>query len=86
MTVQSAVEIMKESLLSSVWIGDSEGLTPSLVVDVSPDDGVPVAPVSDPVEARLHVVRDLPQHGDLTLAQENIGSLPNWNKKQTLSL
>ena len=79
MTLQSY--IMKDSLLSSVWIGHSEGLTPSLVVDVSPDDGVPVPPVPDPVEARLHVVRDLPQHGDLTLSKDHICSFPNWNKK-----
>ena len=79
--MQSGVHIIKDSLPCSVWIGDSEGLTPALVVDVAPDDGVPVPPVPDPVEARLHVVRDLPQHGDLTLSKDHICSLPNWNKE-----
>ena len=79
--MQSGVHIIKDSLPCSVWIGDSEGLTPALVVDVAPDDGVPVPPVAEPVEARLDVVRQLPQHGDLTLPQDHICSLPNWNKK-----
>ena len=55
----------------------SEWLTPSLVVDVPPDDGVPVAPVAEPVDPALDVIRDLPGHRDLALAQDHVGSLPN---------
>ena len=54
-----------------------EGLTPALVVDVPPDDGVPVAPVAEPVDPALDVVRYLPGHRHLALAQDHVGSLPN---------
>ena len=54
-----------------------EGLTPALVVDVPPDDGVPVAPVSEPVDPGLHIVWHLPQHRHLTLPEDDVSPLPN---------
>ena len=64
-------------LPNSGRVGHSEGLTPALVVDVAPDQAVPEPPVTEPVQAGLDVVRELPQHGDLTLSQDHICSLPH---------